>query len=90
MVDHRLDCGHRRGNHGDCRVHRSADYRTSLRLQTLALEDVDVTLFTRRSAGDANSQITLTQEAFSNIVQSPLVTWRRSTIWGWTSAPTRC
>ena len=51
-------------------------YRTSLRLQTLALDDVDVTLFTRRSAGDANSQIALTQEAFSNIVQSPLVTWR--------------
>ena len=51
-------------------------YRTSLRLQTLALDDVDVTLFTRRSAGDANSQIALTQEAFSNIVQSPLVAWR--------------
>ena len=51
-------------------------YRTSLRLQTLALDDVDVTLFTCRSAGDANSQIALTQEAFSNIVQSPLVTWR--------------
>lgn len=51
-------------------------YRTSLRLQTLALDDVDVTLFTRRSAGDANSQIALTQEAFSNLAQSSLVAWR--------------
>lgn len=51
-------------------------FRTSLRLQTLALDDVDVTLFTRRSAGDAGAQISLTQEAFSNILQSPLVTWR--------------
>lgn len=51
-------------------------YRTSLRLQTLALDDVDVTLFTRRSASDANAQISLTQEAFSNLVQSSAVAWR--------------
>jgi uncharacterized protein involved in exopolysaccharide biosynthesis len=51
-------------------------YRTSLRLQTLALDDVDVTLFTRRSAGDAGAQMSLTQEAFNNLVQSPLVAWR--------------
>ena len=54
----------------------SPSYRTSLRLQTMALDDVDVTLFTRRSAGDAGNQIALTQEAFGNIIQSPLVTWR--------------
>ena len=77
MVDHRPDCGHRRGSHGNCRVYGSANYRTSLRLQTLALDDVDVTLFTRQQRRRRQLPgFALTQEAFSNIVQSPLVTWR--------------
>jgi uncharacterized protein involved in exopolysaccharide biosynthesis len=51
-------------------------YRSSLRLQTLALDEQEVTLFTNRRTTDADDQIFITQNNFRDILQSPLIAWR--------------
>lgn len=51
-------------------------YRSSLRLQALALDDQEVALYTRRSTGAVSEQIELTQFNFNETLQSSLVAWR--------------
>lgn len=51
-------------------------FRSSLRLQTLALDEQEVTLFTNRRTTDADDQIFITQSNFRDILQSPLIAWR--------------
>jgi uncharacterized protein involved in exopolysaccharide biosynthesis len=51
-------------------------YRSSLRLQALALDDQEVALYTRRSTGGVGEQIALTQFNFNETLQSSLIAWR--------------
>ncbi len=51
-------------------------YRSSLRLQALALDDQEVALYTRRSTGAASDQIALTQFNFNETLQNSLIAWR--------------
>jgi uncharacterized protein involved in exopolysaccharide biosynthesis len=51
-------------------------YRSSLRLQALALDDQEVALYTRRSSGGVGEQIALTQFNFNETLQNPLIAWR--------------
>ena len=51
-------------------------YRSSLRLQALALDDQEVALYTRRSTGGVGEQIALTQFNFNETLQNPLIAWR--------------
>ena len=51
-------------------------YRSSLRLQALALDDQEVALYTRRSTGAVSDQIALTQFNFNETLQSSLIAWR--------------
>jgi uncharacterized protein involved in exopolysaccharide biosynthesis len=51
-------------------------YRSSLRLQALALDDQEVALYTRRATGGVGEQIALTQFNFDETLQSPLIAWR--------------
>ncbi len=51
-------------------------YRSSLRLQALALDDQEVALYTRRSTGAVSDQIALTQFNFNETLQSTLIAWR--------------
>ena len=51
-------------------------YRSSLRLQALALDDQEVALYTRRSSGAASEQIALTQFNFNDTLRSSLIAWR--------------
>ncbi len=51
-------------------------YRSSLRLQALALDDQEVALYTRRSTGGVGEQIALTQFNFNETLQSTLIAWR--------------
>ena len=51
-------------------------YRSSLRLQVLALDDQEVALFTRRTTGAVGDQIALTQFNFNETLQNPLIAWR--------------
>ena len=51
-------------------------YRSSLRLQALALDDQEVALFTRRATGAVGDQIALTQFNFNETLQNPLIAWR--------------
>mgnify|MGYP001250039977 CR=1 FL=1 len=51
-------------------------YRSSLRLQALALDDQEVALYTRRSSGGVNEQIALTQFNFNETLQNSLIAWR--------------
>ncbi len=51
-------------------------YRSSLRLQALALDDQEVALYTRRSSGGVSEQIALTQFNFNETLQSSLIAWR--------------
>lgn len=51
-------------------------YRSSLRLQAQALDEQEVTLFTRLNAGGAMDQIAVTQANFNDVLNSSLVAWR--------------
>lgn len=51
-------------------------YRSSLRLQALALDDQEVALYTRRSSGGVSEQIALTQFNFNETLQNSLIAWR--------------
>jgi uncharacterized protein involved in exopolysaccharide biosynthesis len=51
-------------------------YRSSLRLQALALDDQEVALYTRRTTGGVGEQIALTQFNFSETLENPLIAWR--------------
>ena len=51
-------------------------YRSTLRLQALALDEQEVTLYTRLSVGGANDQIAVTQANFNDVLQSPLIAWQ--------------
>ncbi len=51
-------------------------YRSSLRLQALALDDQEVALYTRRATGGVSEQIALTQFNFNETLQNPLIAWR--------------
>jgi uncharacterized protein involved in exopolysaccharide biosynthesis len=51
-------------------------YRSSLRLQALALDDQEVALYTRRSTGGVGEQIALTQFNFNETLENPLIAWR--------------
>ena len=51
-------------------------YRSSLRLQALALDEQEVTLYTNLRALGADEQILLTQNNFSDVLNSPLIAWR--------------
>jgi uncharacterized protein involved in exopolysaccharide biosynthesis len=51
-------------------------YRSSLRLQALALDDQEVALYTRRSTGAVSDQIALTQFNFNETLQNSLIAWR--------------
>lgn len=53
-----------------------ATYRSSLRLQALALDDQEVALYTRRATGAASEQIALTQFNFNDTLRSSLIAWR--------------
>jgi len=51
-------------------------YRSSLRLQALALDDQEVALYTRRTTGGVGEQIALTQFNFNETMANPLIAWR--------------
>ncbi|MEA3336209.1 MAG: hypothetical protein U9R25_09895 [Chloroflexota bacterium] len=51
-------------------------YRSSLRLQAFALDQQEVTLYTRLGTLGADEQIFLVQNNFSDVLQSPLIAWR--------------
>lgn len=51
-------------------------YRSSLRLQALALDDQEVALYTRRTTGGVDEQIALTQFNFNDTLSNPLIAWR--------------
>ena len=51
-------------------------YRSSLRLQALALDDQEVALYTRRTTGGVGEQIALTQFNFNETLANPLIAWR--------------
>lgn len=53
-----------------------ASYRSSLRLQALALDDQEVALYTRRATGGVDEQIALTQFNFNETLRNPLIAWR--------------
>lgn len=53
-----------------------AAYRSSLRLQALALDDQEVALYTRRTTGGVDEQIALTQFNFDETLRNPLIAWR--------------
>ncbi|MER2598974.1 MAG: Wzz/FepE/Etk N-terminal domain-containing protein [Caldilineales bacterium] len=51
-------------------------YRSSLRLQALALDDQEVALYTRRASDTVGDQIALTQFNFNETLQNSLIAWR--------------
>lgn len=51
-------------------------YRSSLRMQAQALDEQEVTLYTRLNVGAANEQIAVTQANFDDVLRSTLVAWR--------------
>lgn len=51
-------------------------YRSSMRLQALALDDQEVALYTRRASDTVGDQIALTQFNFNETLQDSLIAWR--------------
>lgn len=51
-------------------------YRSSLRMQAQALDEQEVTLYTRLNVGAATDQIAVTQANFNDLLRSSLVAWR--------------
>ena len=51
-------------------------YRSTLRMQAQALDEQDVTLYTRLNVGGATDQIAVAQANFDDVLRSSLVAWR--------------